>query len=195
MPGGPAPGNMASPPPPHHGDDHGLTTPTFAPDGTRAAWDEADGIKVVTVPDFGAGCTTAGASPTAELLIPGGQQPDWGPADVPPASTVGPGGGGAALAAKARRARLGKALRRGLKVRVSAPADGRVRITARRGARKVAAGGRAVKAGAGAVTLRFTKSARRSLRQSRRVKLRLRVAFTPESGATQRTSLKVTLRR
>jgi hypothetical protein len=169
-----------------------FSTPTFAPDGTRAAWGDADGIKVVTVPDFGGGCTTTGASATAQLLIPGGQQPDWGPADVPPAASARPGG---SLGARATRVRLARALKRGVKVRVTAPADGRVRVTARRGARKVGAGGRSVKAGTSAVKLRFTKAARRSLARSRRVKLRLQVAFTPKGGATQRTTLKLTLKR
>ena len=36
-----------------------------------------------TVPSFAGGCTTDGATPNAPLVIPGGSQPDWGPADVP----------------------------------------------------------------------------------------------------------------
>ncbi len=75
-------------------------TPTFSPDGAHAAEAEGDGVHVIDVPDFSGGCTTDGASPSTRLLIPGGAQPDWGPADVPvsrppaspqPNATVTPG--------------------------------------------------------------------------------------------------------
>ncbi|MCW3039165.1 MAG: hypothetical protein JWM31_1070, partial [Solirubrobacterales bacterium] len=68
-------------------------TPSFAPDGTQVATAAGDGIEVATVPSFAGGCTTTGASPSMRLLIPGGTQPDWGPADVP-AGRPGSGGGG-----------------------------------------------------------------------------------------------------
>ena len=63
-------------------------SPTWAPDGARLAWAEGDGVHVASVPDFGAGCTTDGATPTAPLVIAGASEPDWGPADVPPARPV-----------------------------------------------------------------------------------------------------------
>ena len=61
--------------------------PTWSPDGARLAWAEADGVRVVDVPALSGSCDPAGASPGSRLLIPGGAQPDWGPADVP----AGPG--------------------------------------------------------------------------------------------------------
>ena len=81
------------------------STPTFSPDGGRLAWAEDDGIKVVTVPSFAGGCTLDGATPNAPLVIPGGSQPDWGPAAVP--AGRGPSGGG--LKAKAVKTKLGDA--------------------------------------------------------------------------------------
>jgi hypothetical protein len=81
------------------------STPTFAPDGTRLAWAEDNGIKVVSVPSFAGGWTTDGATPTAPLVIPGGSQPDWGPAGVP----TGRGAAGG-LKAKAVRTKLGRVL-------------------------------------------------------------------------------------
>lgn len=66
-------------------------TPTFAPDGTQVAVATGDGIEVATVPSFAGGCTTDGASAATRMLIPGGTNPDWGPADVPPARTGGSG--------------------------------------------------------------------------------------------------------
>ncbi len=167
-----------------------FSTPTFAPEGSRVAWSEGDGIHVATVPSFGGGCTTEGASQTAALLIPGGKQPDWGPADVP----AGRGATGG-LAAAAAKAKLAKALAKGLSVRVTVPSAGRVSAAATRSGRKVAAGGKSVKAGAAKVKLRFTGAARRSLKHSRSVKLRIKVAFKPMGGAMQRTTVKVTLKR
>src|SRR5918992_5033151 len=169
-------------------------TPTFSPDGTRLAFAEGDGIRVVNVPSFAAGCTTDGASPNTQMLIPGGSQPDWGPADVP-SGRPAPDAPGAALTARAAKAKLAKALRKGLKVKATVPADGRLRATALRGGRKVPAGAKRVKAGNVTLKLRFTKAAKRSLRRKGRVKLRVRVAFTPTGGATQKTTVAVTLKR
>jgi WD40 repeat protein len=171
-------------------------TPTFSPDGSRLAFAEGDGIRVVTVPSFAGGCTTDGASPNTQLLIPGGSQPDWGPADVPAGRTPPRGPeSGAVLTARTAKAKLRKALRNGLKVKATVPADGRLRATALRRGRKVAAGAKRVKAGNATVKLRFTKAAKRTLRRKGRVKLRVRVAFTPSGGATQTTTLAVTLKR
>jgi hypothetical protein len=72
-----------------------FSTPTFSPDGAHLAWSEGDGVKVVTVPDFAGGCTTTGASPKATMIVPGGSNPDWGPADVPAPRTTPSSGGSA----------------------------------------------------------------------------------------------------
>jgi hypothetical protein len=168
-----------------------FSTPTFAPEGGRVAWAEGDGIKVATVPSFAGGCTTDGASPTAAMLIPGGKQPDWGPADVP----SGSGATGGGLAATARKTKLTKALAKGLSVRVTVPSAGRLSAAATRSGRKVAAGVKSVKGGVATVKLRFTGAARRSLKRSRSVKLRINVAFKPTGGAMQRTTVAVTLKR
>jgi hypothetical protein len=168
------------------------STPTFAPDGGRLAWAEDDGIKVVTVPSFAGGCTTDGASPNAPLVIPGGSQPDWGPADVP-AGRAAPGGGG--LKAKAVKTRLGRALAKGFAVKVTVPSAGRLRATARDRGLKVAGGAKQVKAGKATVKLRFTRGARAALNNARSVKLRVKVTFTPKGGAAQAKTLALKLKR
>jgi hypothetical protein len=167
-----------------------FSTPTFSPNGSRVAWAEADGIKVVSVPSFANGCTTDGASPHAAMLIPGGKQPDWGPAGVP----AGHGAGGG-LAVKSADAKLRKALAKGLKVRIRVPSGGRLTAKAVRRGRTLASGSKAVHAGSAAVKLRFTKSARRSLGHARRVKLRIKVALRPAGGAVQRAAVSLTLTR
>jgi hypothetical protein len=167
------------------------STPTFSPDGGRLAWAEDDGIKVVTVPSFAGGCTTDGATPTAPLVIPGGSQPDWGPADVP----AGRSSNGGDLKAKAARTKLGRALAKGFSIKVTVPSAGRLRATARDRGLKVASGAKRVAAGKAAVKLRFTRGARAALDNARSVKLRVKVAFTPTGGAAQSTTLALKLKR
>jgi hypothetical protein len=55
---------------------------TWSPDGTKLAWAEGNGIWAATVPPLVDSNACAGIS--ANLLIPGVSEPDWGPADVAP---------------------------------------------------------------------------------------------------------------
>jgi hypothetical protein len=175
--------------------------PTFAPAGNRIAFTESDGIHIADVPDFGGGCTTAGATQDPPLVIAGATQPDWGPADVPPARQQGGGGGnggqgGSTMAIAVSGKKLKTALRKGLKVSVTVPAAGRLSATAAKKGKTVAkAGAKSVKAGKQSLTLKFTKAARRSLARSRSVKLTIKVTFTPKGGARTTTTQAVTLKR
>ena len=65
----------------------GFDQPTWSPDGTQLAWAEPDGIWVHRDAEA---CTT----PSPALLVPGGSEPDWGPADVDPGPRETAGGGG-----------------------------------------------------------------------------------------------------
>ena len=160
-------------------------TPTFSPDGAHAAFSEGDGIRVVDVPSFAGGCTMDGASPNTRLLIAGGSQPDWGPADVPagrPAPQQPAQQPGAAAKLKVKAAKLRKALRKGLSVSVTG-VTGQVEVLARRGAKVVARGKGTAP---GTVKVRFTKAAKRALRARKKVTLKVTAA-----GVTT----KLTLRR
>lgn len=55
-----------------------VSDPTWSPDGRSVAWEEGDGIHMARIADL-AGCDTA-ARP---LVIPRGEDPDWGPAAAP----------------------------------------------------------------------------------------------------------------
>ncbi len=174
--------------------------PTFAPGGERIAFTESDGIHIADVPDFGGGCTTTGATQDPALVIPGAIEPDWGPADVPPARPAGGDGGGTggsqSLAIAVSGKKLKAALRKGLKVSVTVPSAGKLSATATKKGKTVAkAASKAVKAGKQSLTLKFTKAARRSLARSRSVKLTIKVTFAPKGGAAKTTTQAVTLKR
>ena len=70
------------------GQEAGIAGPTWSPDGSALALESADGIWVKRQ---ARDCTV---QPT--LVIPGGSQPDWGPADVHPAPRPSGGGGAGA---------------------------------------------------------------------------------------------------
>jgi hypothetical protein len=158
-----------------------FASPTFDPSGTRLYWAEGDGVHAVTLPKFGAGCGNVADAP--RLLVPGGSNPAWGPADVPPpraatppatpgappsaptpiASTPG-GGAGPRARLSASRVRLRDALRRGVAIRVTGARPGRHVLSARLGRTKVAGGSARIAAdGRGRATLRFTSAGKRKL--------------------------------
>jgi WD40-like Beta Propeller Repeat len=173
--------------------------PSFAPDGGRMAFAVGDGIHIAAVPDFGGGCTLDGATVTPPLVIPGGKEPDWGPADVP-ASRPSQGGGGSTggqskLTVAVSATTLKKALRSGLKITVKVPAAGKLSATATRKGKTVGtAAKKPVAAGKRTITLRFGKAARRALARSRSVKLTLKVTFAPKGGTAATAKKAVTLK-
>jgi hypothetical protein len=169
--------------------------PTFSPDGGGLAWHAGDGIHVAAVPSFASDCTLDGATPAPPLVIPGGREPDWGPADVPPPRTT-PGTGGSTPAGGNGGAKpsgssplavkvLSATRSGGVKLNVNVPAKGKLTATAKRGKKVVGSASKTVKK-AGPATLK--------VRVTRKGQATLKVTFKPTSGPTQTTTLNLKIR-
>ena len=168
--------------------------PTWAPDNVRLAWQEDDGIWV--------GNPDPSCAGGAALMIPGGQAPDWGPAEVstPAASPAPPAIDKAAPRVTTRMVRRARrrALLRGLTVKVNCNEP--CRITAellidRRIARRLRLAattriGRATKrttrAGTVSVKVRPTAKARRRLGRARVRSVSVRVRASDAAGNRSR---------
>ena len=164
-------GNARTGTPPTHpeamcvtGELKGIAGPTFSPDGHSLAWAEPDGIWTKSDLD------TCG-SPQPALAIPGGSEPDWGPAAVDPGPVF-------RFAVKPVKASLGKVLKKGLRMKVTTPSAGRVNAKVKLGSKTVATGSaRAAAAGNTVVTARFNSGARKSIAKRKTVRMTLNVAF------------------
>ena len=170
----------------HDEDSSELGPPTFSPDGTEVAWGEPDGIWVGSIgrPDSCDGWE-------ATLVIPGGLEPDWGPADPGPGATPAPPGasgprtppgtggpppiasppGRTAPTIRVRASLPLAALRKGLRVDVSCPGECTVKAALRQGRQTIA---RARANRAGRMLLH--------VRHARRGRLALTVTVTPKGA-------------
>lgn len=106
----------------------GFAAPTWSPDGESLAWREPDGIWVKT--DANA-CDVQPA-----LVIPGGDEPDWGPAAINPGprQPTGPGPNEPSAGGKSKRA---KAIARCKKIKPTTKKKARKRAKCLRKARKL----------------------------------------------------------
>ena len=137
--------------------------PSWSPDGRSLAWSEGNGIWAAQI---GRDC-----SGKARLLIPGGREPDWGPAGV--------GGGATQPAVRVPRS-MSRAgiLARGVRVRVTCPSACRVSAAARSGGQLIGRAGRRLTGGRGAVVLRPTRLAAAASAVSVHVRVRPGGSFT-----------------
>ena len=138
--------------------------PSWSPGGESLAWGEGDGIWTTAV---GTGCGTM----APRLTIPGGREPDWGPAAPGGGAPGGSPGGGqsraAGLALDAPRRVRARALRAGLAVRVRCSAACTARVSVHDGGRRLARTTASLPA-AGEQRLRLRIPARAARRLGRR---------------------------
>jgi hypothetical protein len=147
----------------HCGLDNGLVVnPTWSQDSGSVAYGSSDGIHVMSVPaDFNCNATAD------RLLVAGGKEPDWGPADVdlsqkpsPPATGVGTGQGlkkpvaGLALR-KLKLTPTAFRARAGAKLRFSLGGPAKLTLTVRRASGKAVKGAIKTAGKPGLNTLRF----------------------------------------
>jgi hypothetical protein len=135
--------------------------PSWSPDGRSLAWEEGNGVWTGTI---GHDC-----SGRPHLTIPGGREPDWGPAGVGAASPSPSVRTATSISRDALR-------RRGLRVRVSCPSACRVTAAARQRGHVVARASRRL-TGTGRLTLRPARV--------RRGRLSVRVSMRPGGAVTR----------
>ncbi|MDA0164496.1 hypothetical protein OM076_29770 [Solirubrobacter ginsenosidimutans] len=122
---------------------------TLAPSSKAMAYSTAEGIFVAAIPD---NCAPGDAG---ALVFPGAKYPDWGPADVPPASAFEATPAPTTETAKPGAARkLALSVSRAGKVKVTVPGAGKVKVTAKRKRRTIASASKTAKA-AGTVTFKL----------------------------------------
>ena len=184
--------------------DGSFDSPSFSPDGKQIAfaheYGNNPGILVGPLPDVSGGCATPSAE--AKTIIPGAAEPDWGPADVPPAKITPPppphDQKGKRLALRLPKGKkLAATLRKGLVITVKPGRAGKAVGTAKAGKAKVARGAAKVGAkGTAKLKLRFTSKAKRTLRGKKSVRLVVKVKFTSTGGgAAQAGSAALKLKR
>ena len=178
-------------------DDQGaeLSPPSWAPDGGALAWATVDGIWTATTRG---GC----AGMQVKLVVPGGREPDWGPADpsaappggpAVPAPPAQPGTPAAVRVSVARSVRRSELVRRGLAVTASCPGSCSVSAVARRGGR-VAGRGRAEGAGNVRAVVRLSRAGRRAVARGRG-SLAVRVEVRAAGAAPRAFTRAVAIRR
>ena len=189
------------------GEEPTLNSPTWSPDGQVVAFEHKDGIETMRLPTV-APDSCAGAE-SGRVVIPGGQQPDFGPADVnpppppckvncePPPCKVNcePPVDDEITVVPPKSAKLGNVAKKGFALKVTVPGAGKLSVTARLGGKK-AGSGKTTTPGASTatVTVRLTKKAAAQLRKAKKPALSLAVTYVPVDGGqkvTKTINLKV----
>lgn len=157
--------------------------PTLSPDGALVAWQEPDGIWAAST---GCGNHT--------LIVPGGREPDWGPAAVNPEARPDTEPPGMELAG--RLPKLGKALRRGIPLKVECSEACSINSRLLLGRRVVGKGKATLPGpGVGKLTVKFTKAGKRLLKRKRKVKLTLVALVKDAAGNSDTPAWSLPLRR
>lgn len=177
-----------------------IANPSWSPDGSQLAYEATDGIHVATV-----GSIDDCAQITQALVIPGGSDPDWGPADAAPAPDTHAPSVAIGGARKLKLAALMKGPRFPVRCSEACRADALLVLDRKTGKRFglgsraaniVGRGSASLASGKGSVRVKLTAKARRKLRKVRSLKLALAVAATDAAGNQSSPRLvKLTVKR
>jgi hypothetical protein len=167
------------------GNEESLHDPSWSPDGGRVAFAHSGGVEVMALPNVVAGDCPAARS--GKVIVPGGSEPDWGPADVEPRYEIS--------ADVARATTVAKALEKGLKLTVDTNVAGTLSGSILVAKKKVGAGSASLQPGTGSITFRFTKAARRKLAGKRKLVIYVDATFRPNRGAAFPVTGRVTVKR
>jgi hypothetical protein len=174
----------------------GQNSKTVLPGASSPDWGPADVPPArALAQDQGTGSKPGGGtiSPQSNGTAPNGQTPPGtsGPGAEPNGRGSQPTAAGATLSLLAGNAKLGKALKSGLTVTITAPASGQVKVSAVVAGKTVASGStKANAAGLVSVKLRFTAAAKRKFAKRRSVAL----TITGTQGSASGTAV-ATLRK
>ncbi len=149
-------------------DSYTSASPSFAPDGSRIAWAESDGIHVATLGSL-ADC---GAIREEVVTLPGAWEPYWSPftAPAPPSGTLAPARLTLKLKSRARPRRT-TLLKRGVRSRLTVSAPATVRLTVRVAGTKRVVGRSTYKAAHAGTTVVRVRVRARALRSAKRLVL------------------------
>jgi hypothetical protein len=176
------------------GTDATLASPSWSPDGGSLAFADAAGIEVLPLSTVTAGVCAAAAS--SRVVIPGGAEPDWGPANVDPGPRTGPAGKPTVRVKPDTGTTLRSALKHGLVLRLVVSGPGRIQVRGTAAGTRVASGAVTAKgAGTVAVRLRFAAGRASRLRSKRSLRLRADATFRPTGGRPIHAARTITLRR
>jgi len=155
------------------GAEETLNDPSWSPDGKRIAFAHKDGIEILGLPNVVPNDCPGAQS--GKVVLPGGSEPDWGPAEVQPRYEIS--------ADVVKGTKLAKALKKGLKLWVKTNVAGTLAGDIKVGKKKVGAGSADLSPGKGKIKFSFTKKAKKKYAErDSSLKVFVDLMFKPRVG-------------
>jgi hypothetical protein len=183
-----------------------LNSPSWSPDGRTIAFEQKEGIETIPLPTVAANDCSGASSGT--VVIPGGKEPDWGPADVridpppctdcepPPCQTCEPPANELVVGVQ-KPLKVATAAKKGVAVKVTVPGAGRLTGTLKLGKSKLGSGSTTTPgSGPAKLTIRLSKKAAAQLKKAKKPKLSIALRYVPvEGGAAIQKSVSLKVKK